>query len=72
MDILPLKIHMYPWKNRNWQIQRNPVNAVTNGPKTFGCINKVFYKKMYGRFCQAAKKSGCNNKVAVMRDFAVV
>ena len=44
-------------------IQWNPVNTVTNGPKKFGHINGVavltrvfFYKKMYGGFCQAAKK----------------
>ena len=35
------------------------------GPKTFGRVNGVailttvfFYKKMYGGFCQAAKKRG--------------
>ena len=39
------------------QVQWNPVNTVTNGPKTIGCINEVFfYKKMYGGFCQAGKK----------------
>ena len=44
-------------------IQWNPVNTVTNGPKKIGHINGVavltrvfFYKKMYGGFCQAAKK----------------
>ena len=54
-------------------IQWNPVNTVTNGPKKFGHINagvavltRVFNKKMYGRFCQVAKKSGCNNEVAVL------
>ena len=40
------------------QIQWNPVNKVTNGPKKFGGVNRrgIFYKKMYGGFCQAAKK----------------
>ena len=44
---------------------------VTNGPKRFGRINlvavltTVFYKKIYGGFCQAAKKSGRNNKETV-------
>ena len=39
-------------------IQYNFVNTVTN----VGCINRVavltrvFYKKMYGGFCQVAKK----------------
>ena len=54
-------------------IQWNPVNTVTNGPKKFGHINagvavltRVFYQKMYGCFCQVAKKSGCNNEVAVL------
>ena len=42
-------------------VQWNPVNTVTNGPKTFGRINKGFFnKKMHGGFCQAAKKSGRN------------
>ena len=40
---------------------------VTSGPKKFGHINKGFFnKKMYGGFCQAAKKSGHNNKVTVL------
>ena len=44
------------------KLQWNPVNTVTNGPKTFGRVNRVatltrvFHKKMYGGFCQAAKK----------------
>ena len=52
------------------QVQWNPVGTVTNGPKTIGRINEgffcfffvvlfvvfFFYKKMYGGFCQAAKK----------------
>ena len=46
------------WPGR---VQWNPVNTVTNGPKHFGLNNWVtvfqvfLYKKMYGRFCQAAK-----------------
>ena len=53
-------------------LQWNPVNTVINGPKNFYHINgvavlmRVFYKKMYGGFCQAAKKSGCNNEVTVL------
>ena len=47
------------------QVQWNPVNTATNGPKTIGRINEgfffvffvvFFYKKMYSGFCQAAKK----------------
>ena len=39
------------------QVKWNPVNTVTNGPKTIGRINEgFFYKKMYGGFCQVAKK----------------
>ena len=40
--------------------------------KKIGSINgvplltRVFYKKMYGDFCQAAKKSGRNNEVTVL------
>ena len=42
-------------------LQWNPVNTITNGPKTFGRINESFFnKKMYGGFCQAA------NEVAVI------
>ena len=54
------------------QIQWNPINAVTNGPKKIGHINgvailkRVFYMKMHGGFCEAPKKSGRNNKVAVL------
>ena len=53
------------------KLQWNPVNTVTNGPNTFGRVNgvailtRVFYKKMYGGFCQAAKKSSRNDEVAV-------
>jgi len=56
----------------------NLVNTVTNGPKKFGRINGVavltkgfFYKKMYGCFCQAAKKSGRNNEVTVLSEVAI-
>ena len=53
-------------------IQWNPVNTVTNGSKNFGRINEgCFYKKMYGGFCQAAKKSGRITEVAVKRGFTV-
>ena len=55
------------------KLQWNPVNTVTNGPNTFGRVNGVailtrffFYKKMYGGFCQAAKKSGRNDEVTVL------
>ena len=53
------------------KLQWNPVNTVTNGPNTFGRVNRVailtrvFYKKVYGGFCQAAKKSSRNDEVAV-------
>ena len=55
-------------------IQQNSVNTVTN----VGCINRVavltrvFYKKMYGGFCQVAKKNYPNNEVAVRRGFNVL
>ena len=32
----------------------------------------IFYKKMYGSFCQAAKKSGHNNGVAVRQGSTVL
>ena len=45
-------------------IQLTPVNTVNNGPEKSGSINGVavsmtvfFYKKMYGGFYHAAKKS---------------
>ena len=51
---------------------------VTNGPKNFGRIIEGFFsKKMYGGFCQAAKKKlpryrgGRITEVAVMRGFTV-
>ena len=44
----------------------NPVNTVTNGPKKLAVLTKAFYKKMYGGFCRAAKKSGRNNEVTVL------
>ena len=50
---------------------------VTNGPKKFAGINGVvvltrvfFYEKMYGGFCQVAKKSGRNNEVTVLLRWA--
>ena len=54
------------------QIQWNPINIVTYGPKKLGRINRVamlkrvFYMKMHGGFCEAPKKSGRNNEVAVL------
>ena len=51
--------------------QWNPLLRSPNGPKQFGRINGVavvtrfFCKKMYGGFCQAAKKSGRSNEVTV-------
>ena len=51
--------------------QWNPVSTVTKWSKQFGRINGVAvvttfsYKKMYGGFCQAAKKSGRSNEVNV-------
>ena len=61
-----------------YYVQWNPINTATNGPKNIGCINRValltrvfFYKKMYGSFCQAAKKSGHNNTVAVRQGSTV-
>ena len=32
---------------------------------SFAVLYSLFYKKMYGGFCQAAKKSGSNNEVTV-------
>ena len=38
-------------------VQWNPVNTVTNGPKKLAVLKRVFfYTKMYGGFCQTAKK----------------
>ena len=57
MDILLLKIHMYPWKNRDWKIQWNPVNSVTNGPKKFGHINEGFFiRKCLAVFARRPKE----------------
>jgi len=60
-------------------IQYNSINTVTNGPKKFGCINRVailsrvFYKRMYGGFCQVAKKKTILiNEVAVRWGFNVL
>ena len=45
---------------------------VTYGPKKLDRINRVamlkrvFYMKMHGGFCEAPKKSGRNNEVAVL------
>ena len=53
-------------------LQWNPVNAVTNGPNEFGCINGVlgltmvfFTRKCAAVFARQPKKSGHNNKVTV-------
>ena len=46
--------------------------TVTNGPNTFGRVNgvailtRVFYKKVYGGFCQAAQKSSRNDELTVL------
>ena len=54
------------------QIQWNPINIVTYWPKKLGRINRVtmlkrvFYMKMHGGFCEAPKKSGRNNEVAIL------
>ena len=46
--------------------------TATIEPKNIGRINDgFFYKKMYGGFCQAAKKSVRNNDVAVRRGSTV-
>ena len=37
-------------------VQRNPVNMPLLGPKKLALLTRVFYKKIYGGFCQAAKK----------------
>ena len=48
---------------RVFKVPWNPVNTVTNEPKHFARINgvavltRVFEKKKYGGFCQAAKKN---------------
>ena len=53
-------------------LQCNPVNTATNRPKKIGRINvvtvltRVFIQEnVPGGFCQAAKKSGRSNEVAV-------
>ena len=41
------------------EVQWNPVNTVTNGPKKIVRINEFFfffYEKMYGSFSRAAQK----------------
>ena len=39
--------------------------------KQLAVLTRMFYKKIYGGFCQAAKKSGRNNEVAVRRGSTV-
>ena len=39
--------------------------------KQWAVLTRVFYEKIYGGFCQAAKKSGRNNEVAVRRGSTV-
>ena len=49
-------------------LQWNPIKTVSIGPKKIGRINEgFFHKKMYGGFCQAAKKSGRKDEEAVLR-----
>ena len=42
----------------NSKVQWNPVYKVTNGPKKFCILTRIFYQRkvLYGSFCQAAKK----------------
>ena len=47
---------------------RTPMGQKKNGRIYEG----IFYKKMYGGFCQAATKSCLNNEVAVRRGFTVL
>ena len=50
------------WHHQN-KLEWNPVNTVTNRPKTFGrnnevtVLTRVSYKKMYGRFKKVAVKT---------------
>ena len=52
----------------NSKVQWNPVYKVTNRPKKFCILTRIFYQRkvLYGSFCQAAKKSGRNNEVTVL------
>ena len=58
-------------------MQSNPVNTVTNGPKTFGRINGwpyqrgLFLQENVWSFCRAAKTTDGNNEVAVRRGSTV-
>ena len=36
------------------------------GQKKLAILKRVFYMKMHGGFCEAPKKSGLNNEVAVL------
>ena len=54
------------------QIQWNPVNTVTNGPKKIGRINEgCFTRKCMAVFARRPKQSGDNNEVAVRRGFTL-
>ena len=45
-----------------------PLKRSALGQKKLAVLTRVFFhKKMYGGFCQAAKKSGRNDEVAVLR-----
>ena len=49
------------------QVQWNPINAVTNGPKTIGRINEgVFLQENEWRFLPGSQNSGRNHKVTLL------
>ena len=53
---------------RFFELQWNPIDAVTNGPKKFGLINEVFFftRKCMADFARQPKKSGRNKEVTVL------
>ena len=63
------------WETIRWTRQKliqliscsgTPLIRSPKGQKNLAVSTRVFYKKMYGGFGQAAKKSGHNNKVTVL------
>ena len=57
----------------NSEVQWNPVYKVTNGPKKFCILTRIFTKEKYymAVFARRPKKSGRNNEVAVRRGLTV-
>ena len=70
LDHLKKKIVM---DETNSEVQWNPVYKVTNGPKQFYILTRIFYqgKVLMAVFARRPKKSGRNNDVAVRRGLTV-